>query len=79
MTEEEILKLHTPEMISVLKSTDNVEDEALLEEISSKYDFLFIHPVRTYQIYLCFVQYVTALSESLEHLQTLIASCWVHY
>ena len=44
-TEEELLKLHTPDMISILKSTENVSDEVALEELSSHYDFLYIHPV----------------------------------
>ncbi len=43
--EEEILKLHSPEMITLLKSTENIQDIATLEDISSNYDFLYIHPV----------------------------------
>ena len=45
VTDEELLKLHVPEMISILKGTDGCTDEQLLEELSSRYDFLFIHPV----------------------------------
>jgi len=46
-TEAELLKLHTPEMISILKATEDSTDIDSLEELSSKYDFLYIHPVRT--------------------------------
>ena len=46
-TEAELLKLHTPEMISILKATEDTTDIDSLEELSSKYDFLYIHPVRT--------------------------------
>lgn len=45
-TEEELLKLHTPDMISILKDTESISDEEALEKLSSKYDFLYIHPVR---------------------------------
>lgn len=44
-TEEELLKLHSPDMITKLKSTDKLVDEAALEELSSHYDFIFIDPV----------------------------------
>ena len=47
-TEEELLKLHTPDMISILKNTECMSDEEALEKLSSKYDFLYIHPVRIY-------------------------------
>lgn len=44
-TENELLKVHTPEMITILKNTAAVSDEEALENLSSKYDFLYIHPV----------------------------------
>lgn len=37
--------VHTPEMISILKNTAGFSDEGALEQLSSKYDFLYIHPV----------------------------------
>lgn len=43
-TESELLKLHTPEMISILKATEDSTDVDSLEKLSSKYDFLYIHP-----------------------------------
>jgi len=43
-TEAELLKLHTPEMISILKATEDSTDVDALEDLSSQYDFLFIHP-----------------------------------
>lgn len=47
-TEEELLKLHNPDMITKLKNTDDLADENALEELSSCYDFIFIHPVRIF-------------------------------
>jgi len=43
--EKELLKLHSSEMITKLKATENVVDQEQLEEISSNYDFLYLHPV----------------------------------
>ncbi|XP_057378320.1 histone deacetylase 6-like [Daphnia carinata] len=43
-TKEELLMVHTPEMISILKNTAGFSDEEALEQLSSKYDFLYIHP-----------------------------------
>ena len=45
-TEDELLKLHTPDMITKLKDTENLTDEVALEDLSSQYDFLYIHPVK---------------------------------
>ncbi|XP_014270934.1 histone deacetylase 6 isoform X2 [Halyomorpha halys] len=43
-TEEELLTLHAPGSISLLKSTKNCVDESHLENISSRYDAIYIHP-----------------------------------
>ena len=47
-TEEELFKLHSPDMITKLKATENILDQKELEEISSNYDFLYLHPVSIY-------------------------------
>lgn len=41
----ELEKLHDQEVVGLLKSTENMRDCSELEELSSKYDFLYIHPV----------------------------------
>lgn len=47
-TEEEILTKHTPEQVEILKKTKGSEDVDGLEELSSRYDAVFVHPVSTY-------------------------------
>lgn len=42
----EILTKHTQEQYDILKATENQTDETNLEEISSHYDAIYIHPVR---------------------------------
>lgn len=44
-SEEEVLTKHTPEQLEILKSTRGSQDVAALEELSSHYDAVFIHPV----------------------------------
>lgn len=44
-TPEQILLKHTQEQYDVLKSTENQTDKEKLEELSSHYDGIFIHPV----------------------------------
>lgn len=44
-TEEELLTKHTPEQIEILKATENSSDLQYLENLSSKYDAIYIHPV----------------------------------
>lgn len=44
-TLEEILTKHTQEQYDILKATENETDEAKLEELSSHYDAIYIHPV----------------------------------
>lgn len=48
-TKEEILTKHTAEHINLLEKTENSNDREL-EHISSKYDSIYIHPVRRKQI-----------------------------
>lgn len=36
---------HTQEHFDILKATDGEENEDLLEDLSSKYDAIYIHPV----------------------------------
>jgi len=43
-TKEEILMKHTAEHYELLKSTSNCTDEEHLEDLSSKYDAIYIHP-----------------------------------
>lgn len=43
-SEEEVLTKHTPEQLEILKSTRGSQDVAALEELSSHYDAVFIHP-----------------------------------
>lgn len=42
---DEILLKHTQEQYDILKATENQSDEAKLEELSSHYDAIYIHPV----------------------------------
>lgn len=44
-TLDEILKKHTQEQYDILKATENEFDEPKLEELSSHYDAIYIHPV----------------------------------
>lgn len=44
-TEEEILTKHTPEQVEILRGTKGSEDLERLEELSSHYDAVFVHPV----------------------------------
>ncbi len=43
-TQDELLKLHTPDRIELLKGTDGSPDAEALEAISSGYDAIYIHP-----------------------------------
>lgn len=43
-TTNELLKLHTPDRIELLKGTDGSPDAEALEAISSGYDAIYIHP-----------------------------------
>uniref|UniRef100_A0A182QX80 UBP-type domain-containing protein n=1 Tax=Anopheles farauti TaxID=69004 RepID=A0A182QX80_9DIPT len=43
-TEAEIRTQHTEEQIRILQQTHGSQDEAALEQLSSKYDAIFIHP-----------------------------------
>lgn len=45
-TKAEILKLHSPEHYECLERTAGVNDEESMEELSSHYDAIYIHPVR---------------------------------
>lgn len=44
-TLDEILLKHTQEQYDILKATENETDEPTLEELSSHYDAIYIHPV----------------------------------
>lgn len=44
-TRDELLMKHTPEIIDILKSTDDSQDIKLLEILSSKFDAIYFHPV----------------------------------
>lgn len=43
-TQEELLKLHSPDRIELLQGTDGSPDAEALEVISSGYDAIYIHP-----------------------------------
>ncbi|KAJ9582108.1 hypothetical protein L9F63_003564, partial [Diploptera punctata] len=43
-TEKEILVKHLPEQIAILKATSQCNDEEFLEELSSRFDAIYIHP-----------------------------------
>ena len=43
-TQDELLKVHTPDRIELLKGTDGSPDAEALEAISSGYDAIYIHP-----------------------------------
>lgn len=45
-TESEILMKHNQKQIDILKATDGCVDSENLELLSSKYDSVFVHPVR---------------------------------
>lgn len=44
-SKEEVLTKHTPEQVEILKETQGSQDVAALEELSSHYDAVYIHPV----------------------------------
>jgi histone deacetylase 6 len=44
-TEKEILVQHSVEQIEILKATRECKDEEFLEDLSSRYDAIYIHPV----------------------------------
>lgn len=44
-TIDEILLKHTQQQYNILKETENESDEIKLEELSSHYDAIYIHPV----------------------------------
>lgn len=46
-TQAELLSKHTPEQVEKLKATSGSADVEALEELSSHYDAVFIHPVST--------------------------------
>lgn len=48
-TLDEILTLHTQEHIDILRATENSHDVDALEELSSRYDAIYIHPT-TYRL-----------------------------
>lgn len=45
-TDKELLQKHTQKQIDILKATDGCTDLTKLEELSSRYDAIYIHPVR---------------------------------
>lgn len=46
-TNDELLMKHTQKMINLLKSTDDSHDFKNLENLSSKFDAIYFHPVST--------------------------------
>lgn len=44
--ESELLLKHSPGQIEILKSTDGCKDSEKMEELASKYDAVYFHPVR---------------------------------
>jgi hypothetical protein len=44
-TENEILMQHSVEQLKILKATNECKDEEFLEELSSRYDAIYFHPV----------------------------------
>jgi len=44
-TKDEILRLHTEEHFERLKETSGIRDDERMEELSSRYDSIYIHPV----------------------------------
>lgn len=44
-TNDEILMKHSQETIDLLKSTDSVQNADYLENMSSKFDGVYFHPV----------------------------------
>lgn len=44
-TENEILMQHSLEQVKILKATSECRDEEFLEELSSRYDAIYFHPV----------------------------------
>lgn len=47
VTNDELLMKHTQTMIDLLKSTDDSQDLKSLEDLSSKFDAIYFHPVST--------------------------------
>lgn len=48
-TVDEVLTKHTREQYDLLRSTSQSEDTEHLEELSSHYDAIYVHPVRSTQ------------------------------
>jgi histone deacetylase 6 len=44
-TEKEIFMHHSVEQLEILKAARECKDEEFLEELSSRYDAIYIHPV----------------------------------
>jgi hypothetical protein len=44
-TENEILMQHSVEQLKILKATSECMDKEFLEELSSRYDAVYFHPV----------------------------------
>nr|CAD7586765.1 unnamed protein product [Timema genevievae] len=49
VTEEELLTKHSPDIIEILKRTSGSYDMKYLEDLSSNYDSIYVHPT-TYQL-----------------------------
>lgn len=49
-TVDEILTKHTKEHYDLLKTTSQCSNDEKLEELSSKFDAIYIHPVSTYKV-----------------------------
>lgn len=70
-TQDEILTMHTQEHIDILRATENSQDVTALEELASRYDAIYIHPVSSYTMFICETKYLTYIYDSY--------ACKIHY
>jgi len=49
-TNDELLMKHSQKIIDILKSTDDLQDNDVLENLSSKFDAIYFHPVCKFQL-----------------------------
>jgi hypothetical protein len=87
-TENEILMQHSVEQVKILKATSECRDEEFLEELSSRYDAIYFHPVsriycrsergrlvpKTHHKYFCIITSPTAIMTSCRGMVWLLVS-----
>lgn len=66
---EEVLRLHSREHYNLLKKTSQMTNEEELEELSSRYDSIYLHPVIFQFHLLSFGKFSQFLSVSFFHLR----------